>query len=105
MKRVSTTLIYVLSSISILCCCLFGLGILLALPSFIIANNKLKEIESNPENYDSEDIIAMKNARTFALVTLVINGLWFLYNAYSLATTDWDTFMEEFKSKMEQYQQ
>ena len=104
MKKLNTTLIYVLSSLSLLCCCFFGLGILLALPSFIIANNKYKQALLTPEDYDADDLTAMNNAKTFALVALVINGLYFAYSIYSLATTDWDVFMEDFKSKMEQYQ-
>ena len=105
MKKLSTTLIYVLSSLSLLCCCFLGLGILVALPSFLIANKKLKEAEQYPEEYDAEDVKAMKTAKTFAMVALIINGAWFAYNLYSLATTDWDTMMEEIQQKMEQYQQ
>ena len=105
MKKLNTTLIYVLSSISLICCCFLGLGILLALPSFLIANKKLKEAEISPEEFEAEDIKAMKTAKTFALVALCINGAWFLYNLYSLATTDWDVFWEEFQSQMEKYQQ
>lgn len=104
MKKLSTTLIYVLSSLSLLCCCFFGLGVLVALPSFLIANKKLKEAEQFPEEYDVEDIKAMKTAKTFAMVALIINGLWFIYNLYSLATTDWDTFMEDINAQMEKYQ-
>lgn len=104
MKKLNTTLIYVLSSLSLLCCCFAGLGILLALPSFIIANNKYKQALLTPEDYDVDDLTAMNNAKTFALVALVINGLYFAYSIYSVATTDWDVFMEDFKSKMEQYQ-
>ncbi|WP_439132183.1 CCC motif membrane protein [Polaribacter sp.] len=105
MKKLNTTLIYVLSSISLLCCCLAGLGILLAIPSFIIANKKLKEAETSPEDYEADDIKAMKTAKTFALVALGINGAYFLYNIYFFSTTDWDTYMEEIKTRMEQYQQ
>lgn len=104
MKKLSTTLIYVLSSLSLLCCCFFGLGVLVALPSFLIANKKLKEAEQFPEEYDVEDIKAMKTAKTFAMVALIINGLWFIYNLYSLANTDWDTFMEDINAQMEKYQ-
>ena len=102
MKKLNTTLIYVLSSVSILCCCFAGIGILFALPSFLIANKKLKEAELNPENYEAEEINAMNNAKTIALVTLIINGLYFTYSIYSLATTDWDTFIQEFKNAIEQ---
>lgn len=104
MKKLSTTLIYVLSSVSLICCCFAGLGVLLALPSFLIANKKLKEAEQYPEEYEASDVKAMRTAKTFATVALAINGLYFLYSIYSIATTDWDTFMEEFTQKMEQYQ-
>jgi hypothetical protein len=104
MKKLNTTLIYVLSSLSLVCCCFAGLGILLALPSFLIANKKLKEAELNPEEYDSEELKAMGNAKTFALVALVINGLNFVYSIYSIATTDWNVFMEQYQEAIEQYQ-
>ena len=105
MKKINTTLIYVLSSLSLLCCCFAGLGILVALPSFLIANKKMKEVELEPENFEPEEIKQLNNAKTFALIALVINGLYFVYNLYYLATTDWDVFMEEFQEKMQQYQQ
>ena len=105
MKRINTTLIYVLSSLSLVCCCFFGLGILVALPSFLIANKKLKEAEEFPEEYEAEDIKAMKTAKTFALVALSINGLYFIYSIYSLSTTDWDTVKQQYMDAFEQYQQ
>ncbi|PQJ77943.1 CCC motif membrane protein [Polaribacter porphyrae] len=105
MKKLNTTLIYVLSSLSILCCCFAGLGIILALPSFLIANKKMKEVEANPEDYDPEEITAMGNAKTFALVTLVINGLYFAYNAYYFATTDWSEIEQQIQEAMDKYQQ
>jgi hypothetical protein len=105
MKKLNTTLIYVLSSISLVCCCFAGLGILLALPSFLIANKKLKEATLNPEEYDADEIKPMNTAKTFALVALIINGLYLIYSIYSIATTDWDVFMEQYKTAIEQYQQ
>jgi len=103
MKKLETTLIYVLSSISILCCCFGGLGILFALPSYLVANNRLKNAQLDSENYSSESLSAMNYAKTFALVTLVINGLFLAYTIYSLATTDWEIFMEEFNKAMEDF--
>ena len=64
----------------------------------------MKEPELNPEDYEPEDITAINNAKTFALVTLVINGLYFVYRIYSLATTDWDVFMEQYQQTIEKYQ-
>lgn len=103
MKKLNTTLIYVLSSISLLCCCFAGLGILLALPSFLIANKKLKNVVLNPEEYDADEIKGMKTAKTFAMVALIINGLTFVYSAYDLATSDFDAIREEFQNALDQY--
>ncbi|TXD51300.1 MULTISPECIES: CCC motif membrane protein [unclassified Polaribacter] len=105
MKKLNTTLIYVLSSLSLLCCCFFGLGVLVALPSFLIANKKLKEAAQFPEEYDFDEVKAMKTAKTFALVALSINGLYFVYSMYSIATTDWDVFLEKYQDAIDQIQQ
>jgi ABC-type sulfate transport system permease component len=104
MKKLNTTLIYVLSSISLLCCCIAGLGILLALPAYLIANKKLKEAEMNPEEYDPEEIKAMKTAKTFALVATIINGLNLVYSIYTLATTDMEVLKQQYQDALEKYQ-
>lgn len=105
MKKLNTTLIYVLSSISILCCCLFGLGIVLALPAFLMANKKLKEATLHPEEFEADEIKAMNTAKTFALVALILNGLNLLYSIYSFATTDWEVLQEKWQEAMDQIQQ
>ena len=93
-----------LSSISLFCCCFEGLGIVLALPAFLIANKKLKDVALNPDEYDVDEIKAMNTAKTFALVTLVINGLYFTYTIYKVSTTDWDTFLNDFQQGIDAYQ-
>ena len=99
MKKLNTTLIYVLSSLSLLCCCFFGLGVLVALPSFLIANKKVKEAEQYSEEYEIDDVKSMKTAKTFAMIALIINGLYFIYSIYS-----WDEIMEQIYDALEQYQ-
>lgn len=95
-KELKPTIVYVLASLSIICCCFGGLGILLAGPAFIIANNKLKTADGSEHDFKS-----MNSAKTFALVMLIINGLYLLYTIYSLATTDWDVFIEQYKNALE----
>lgn len=102
MKKLNTTLIYVLSSLSLVCCCFAGIGFLVALPSFLIANKKVNEAALNPQEYEADNIQAMNKAKTFALVALIITGLYFVYSIYSLATTDWDSFMNQFQEAMDQ---
>lgn len=96
-KELKPTIVYVLSSISIICCCFAGLGILLAGPAYIIANNKLKTADGSEHDFKS-----MNSAKTFALVMLIINGLYLLWSIYSIATTDWDVFMEQYRKALEQ---
>lgn len=98
-KELKPTVVYVLSSISIICCCFAGLGVLLAGPAFIIANNKLKTADGTEYGYKS-----MNSAKTFALVMLIINGLYLLYTIYYFSTGGYDLFMEEIRKGMEQSQ-
>ena len=95
-KELKPTIVYVLASLSVICCCFGGLGVLLAGPAFIIANNKLKTADGSEHDFKS-----MNSAKTFALVMLIINGLYLLYTIYSLATTDWDVFIEQYKNALE----
>lgn len=95
-KELKPTVVYVLSSISIICCCFAGLGVLLAGPAFIIANNKLKTADGTEYGYKS-----MNSAKTFALVMLIINGLCLLYSIYYFSTTDWDTVLEQYRKSIE----
>jgi hypothetical protein len=90
-KELKPTIVYVLASVSIICCCFGGLGVLLAAPAFIIANNRLKTVEGTEHDFQS-----MKSAKTFALVMLIINGLYLIYTIYVFSTLDMDMFMEEF---------
>lgn len=102
-NRLDPTLVYILSIISFLCCCFGGFGILLAAPAFIIANNKLKEAQANPENYEVSSITSMKSAKTIALIALIVNALYLLYTIYTLATTDMEVLMEQQRQLLEQY--
>lgn len=102
-KNLNTAIIYILSIFSFLCCCFFGLGTFLALPAFLIANNKVKDATLNPDDYEG-DFNAMKTAKTVALVALAINGLYLIYCIYYFSTVDMEVFMEEFRKNMEQYQ-
>lgn len=79
MQKLNTTLVYILSIIGFLCCCL-GFGWILSLIGFLKANKDLKKANENPDNY--ENINAMKTAKTIALISLIISGLIGLYIIY-----------------------
>ncbi len=104
MKKLNTTGIYVFAVLSLLCCCFGGLGVFLALPAFLIANSKYNEVSNNLESYEDDALSTMNTAKIVALVALIVNGLYFLYNVYYFSTTDWDVIMEQYQKAMEQYQ-
>jgi|SRR5690606_27058614 len=102
-KELKPTLVYVLSVISILCCCFGGLGVLLAAPAFYIANKKIKDAQLNPDDYEG-NINAMNTAKIVALVALAINVVYLIYSIYLLSTGEFDKAMEEFQRGLEEAQ-
>lgn len=78
MQKLNTTLVYILSVVGILCCCVYGLGTVAAIIAVVIASKELKKFTSNPEEYSNGP--AMKNARIFAIISLIISfiGLAFV---------------------------
>ncbi|GAA3652098.1 CCC motif membrane protein [Flavivirga jejuensis] len=104
-QKLDPTLVYVLAILGFLCCCIGGLGFILAGIAFIIANSKLNAAKLNPENYDPNSIKSMNTAKIVALVILIINLLYFIMVLYSIYTTGWDELMEQSQEAMEQWQQ
>jgi hypothetical protein len=104
-QKLNPTAVYVLSIIGLLCCCFSGLGFLLAGPAYLIANNNLKKVAENPEDYEQSSVKAMTTAKTVALVILIINALFFIYNIYDLSTGGWEErqqMMEEIMKGFEE---
>ena len=98
-QKLNPALVYVLSFIGLLCCCLGGIGVFLAGPAFIVANNGLKKAAASPDEYDQASVAAMKTAKIIALVITIICALTFIYNIYDLATGGFEerqAIIEEF---------
>lgn len=102
-KNLNTTLIYVLSIFGLLCCCFGGLGVFLAGPAYLMASNKVKDAQLNPDDYEG-NINAMNTAKTVALVITIICAVTLLYNIYDLSTGGWEKRQEVIKDLMEGYQ-
>ena len=98
-KQLNTTLIYVLSIIGLLCCCFSGLGLFLSGPAFLIAHNKVKDYEQNPDDYEG-NINAMNSAKTVALIIMIINVLYLIYTLYILLTVGTDEFYSKWNEIM-----
>ena len=104
-KKLNPTIVYVLAILGLLCCCVGGLGFILAGIAFFIAHSKIKAAKENPEEFDPSSIKSMNTAKIVALVILIINVLYFftaIFQIYSMG--GWDTYMEKVNKMMEQYQ-
>ena len=103
-QKLNPTIVYVLAILGFLCCCIGGLGFILAGIAFIIATSKLNAAKLNPENYDPNSIKAMNTAKIVALVILIINLLYFITTIYRIYTIGWDELMQQSQEMMEQWQ-
>jgi len=100
-KQLNTTLIYVLSIFGFLCCCFGGLGFLLSGPAYLVAHNKVKDASENPDDFEG-DINAMNTAKIIALVSLIINLLFFTYILYLFLSGRLDELFDVWNEAMEE---
>lgn len=101
-QRLNPTIVYVLSIIGLLCCCIGGSGALLAGPAFFIAQSGLNKAKLNPEEYDQSSVKNMNTAKIIALVILVINIIMIIRVVYVIATVGWDEMTSEFMKAYEE---
>lgn len=104
-QKLNPTTVYILAIIGLLCCCFGGLGIFLAGPAFLVAQSNLKKVAENPESYDQSSVRAMNTAKTVALVILIINGLFLVYNIYDLASGGWEERQQMMEELMKSYEE
>ncbi len=104
-QKLNPTIVYVLAILGLLCCCIGGLGFILAGIAFFIAQSKLKQAQAAPENYDHDSVKAMNTAKIVAMVILIINIAYLIFTIYRISTVGWDEMMEQSREMMEQYQQ
>ncbi len=103
-QKLSPTTVYVLSVLSLFCCCFWGFGLIFAGIAFYLAQSKLKQVETDPEDYEPNSVQAMKTAKIVAMVMLIINVLYLLYMLYKIYTIGWDELMERSREMMGAWQ-
>lgn len=103
-QRLNPAIVYVLAIIGLLCCCIGGIGFVLAGAAVFVAQNQIKKAYENPEAYDANSVKNMKTAKTVALVILIINIIYLLFTIYRIYTVGWDELMLQSEQMMEQWQ-
>ncbi len=100
--KYNVVLIYILSGLGLLCCCIAGLGFIPAGIAFFIINKKHIEAKNNPEAYTNAKEIS--TARIITLVIVAINILYFIKTAYTIYNVGWDEMMRQSQEMMDQIQ-
>lgn len=103
-QKLNTTAVYVLSVLSFLCCCFWGIGFIFSGIAYYIAHSKIKEVQNDPENFEPNSVRNMQTARTVALVILIINVLYLCYALYQVYNIGWDVLMERSQEMMHEMQ-
>jgi len=101
-QKLNPVVVYILSVLGFLCCCIGGVGFIPSGIAYFMATSQLKKASADPENYEGME--GMNTAKIVALVVLIINVLYFLYTIYNIYTIGWDEIMEQWTQAIEQAQ-
>lgn len=102
-QKLNPAVVYILSVLGFLCCCIGGIGFIPSGIAYFMANSKLKQAQADPDNYEGME--GMNTAKIIALVVLIINVLYLLYTIYQIYTVGWDEIMERWNEAYQQAQQ
>jgi len=100
-KKLNPTVVYVLSVLGFLCCCFGGIGFIFSGIAYFIAQDKMKAVQNEPDDYEPNSVKAMNTAKIVALVMLIINILYLCYTIYRIYTIGWDELMERSQEMMD----
>ncbi len=98
--KMNTTVIYILSAVGLICCCVGGLGFIPAGIAFFLAHTKLNEYNTNPEQYENPK--GMQTAKVIAIVVFIINIAYLAYTIYLISSIGWDELLEQSRKTMEE---
>lgn len=105
-KLPNATAVIVLSIISIITCCCFGIiGLIFGLIALFLANKDMKLYRENPELYSNYS--NLNTGRILAIIATVLSAITLLYFIYAFATTtpeEWEMFMTEYNKALEEAQ-
>jgi len=101
-QKLNPAIIYVLSILGLLCCCLAGSGVIPSVIAFFMAKSNLKKVEADPESFDVSNIKQMNTAKIVALVVIIINILMIIRVIYVIATVGWDELTSQIMKSYEE---
>ena len=99
-KLPNITMSIILSIAGLLCCCVFGLGVIPSGIGYFLVGKDGKLVASNPGMYSNESVL--KTAKIIAIISLVANVLFIIYMIYSISTIGFGEFVRQLDTAIEQ---
>lgn len=100
-QKLNTTVVYILSTFGLICCCVGGLGFIPSGIGYFLAHNKLTQYHANPEEFENPK--GMQTAKIIAIVVLLINLAYLAFTIYRIYTIGWDNLLEQSREMMDQW--
>ncbi len=100
----NATAVLVLGILSIITCCFYGLGLVLAVVALVLARKDEKIYRENPELYTNHSNINI--GRVLSVIGIVVNAVFLAFMIFILSMTPQERkdFEDNLKVKMEQQQ-
>ncbi len=89
----NATTVLVLGIISIVGCCFYGIGIVLAIIALVLAAKDTKLYNANPMGYAPKSFSNLKAGRVCAIIGLVLSALTILSMVAVIGMVGWDAMM------------
>jgi len=102
----NATAVLILGILSILTCCCYGIGVILAIIALILASKDMKIYKENPEIYTN--YANLNIGRILSIIGLVLSALSLLFTIYFsviMSEEESKEFLENLQVKLEQQQQ
>ena len=92
-KLPNATLILVFGILSIVGCCFYGIGIVLAIVALVLAAKASKLYAENPDGYTGFQNV--KTGKILAIIGLILSALYLLLIIWLISTFGWDSMQDQ----------
>lgn len=92
-KLPNATLILVLGIVSIVGCCFYGIGIILAIVAIVLASKASKIYAENPDEYSG--IQNVKIGKILAIIGLIFSTFYLILIIWAVMTFGWDGMQDQ----------
>lgn len=74
----NATLVLILGIVSLVMCCFYGSGLIVAIVSLVLGNQALKMVKASPNEYKESSVKNLKAGRIISIITIVLGVLYLI---------------------------